>query len=220
MDLPTQLADVLQPAISEEFEHLSVPIVVLLAVDAVLMRLYVLCEHAVRQARDDDNDRLLPLGFQGVTRRLAEHDGLGAVGVQVARDDARRNAVVRIQQAERDHRAGVDGEAVVGDSPGEESPRFGGVSVAFGELDIHAELVGHAAEEVEVVVDVHPFRLRVRLDLVTDDRRPGGRVDQQDVRTAEFDLLSAVVERCAQSAPALVLFGRQQRLRVRRHMHP
>ena len=60
------------------------------------------------------------------------------------------------------------------------------------------------------------YRLRMCLDLMSDDAGPDGRVDQQQVGVCLLDTLAAGVEGFAQPAPALVLLRCEQRVGVRR----
>ena len=68
----------------------------------------------------------------------------------------------------------------------------------MGEIRIDLEIVVHGAEVVEVVVHEVPHRVRIGLDLMANDARPSGRIDDEKVRSAGLDAGGRFIEGSAQ----------------------
>ena len=65
---------------------------------------------------------------------------------------------------------------------------------------------------MEELVDVDPLRLRIGLNLMTDDGGPHGAVDQQSLGTAVDDLLTRLLEARTELTPARVGLGTEERM--------
>ena len=212
-----QLADVFETTVAQELEDLAVPFIVLEGVNAVVLGLDASGEHAVGQGHGGHHGHLLARGLRSVDAGFGEDGRFGAVCVHVGGHDDRRDAVVGVQQRQRDHGTDVNREAVVIDRSSRQATLFCGIAPGVGEIRIDLEIVVHGAEVVEVVVHEVPHRVRIGLDLVANDARPSGRVNDEEVGSAGLDAGGRFIEGSAQSAVAFVGVGSQQGVRMHRH---
>ncbi|MEZ4264895.1 MAG: hypothetical protein R3F39_00850 [Myxococcota bacterium] len=212
-----ELRRVLQAPVAQKLEQLAVVLVVFGRVDAVVFWVDEVGEEAVGQGHDHHGHGPLSLSPQRVRGGLGQDDRLRAVGVDVGGDDAGRHAPLRVEEAQRHDRPGVDGEAVVVDGPRVQAAGEGRVAEGCSVGRVHLEAVGDRAQVVEELVGVRPLGHRPRLDLVADDAGPLGRVDQQEIRGELGDLGSRPLVGVAQGLVARALVGAEQRVRHARH---
>ena len=212
--LARHLRHVLQPPLTEHLHDLAIPFVVFGRRDLVVRRIDFSDLVAVGKVGDADGDGLLPVAIDGFARQAAEGARLVALRVDVAGDDRRGNGVVRIQQLQRDDRAGVHGKAVVIHGGRLHARLFHQRAIQLAELRVDAELIGDLAELVPVLIDEHPLRLRIDLHEMADDREPLCGVQENQLRTGALDLpphrFVTALERC----PAPVLPGSEQDVRL------
>ena len=212
-----ELAHVFHPTLLEEFENLPIPLVVFEGVNFVVFGLNEIREHPVGQRHGGDGHGASTLGFDDVEARLGQHGGFVPVGVHVRRNDDGGDAVVGIEQGQSNDGTHVDGEAFVVHTSALQAPVSIRIVPRMSKLGIDVEGVRNRSQIVEVVVNHHPFRVWVGLDLVPDDGRPRGRIDDEKVGVEIANCLGGFVESVAQISPSGVLIGSQHRVWVDGH---
>ena len=150
-------------------------------------------------------------------RGAAEGARLVAFRVDVARDDRRRNGVVRIEQLERDDRAGVEREAVIVDRRRLHAEVLADGRVKPSELRIDAERVRDLAELVPVLIDERPLRIRIGLKEMSDDGEPLRRIEQHQFGAGVLDLASDGLVALLQRRPSGIAIRRKQNVRLPRN---
>ena len=68
------------------------------------------------------------------------------------------------------------------------------LSVTLCIFGIHTELIGHRAEEVEVIIHVSEYWFGMGLDLVSDNAGPGSGVNQNQVSVALLNPAATLIE--------------------------
>ena len=86
----------------------------------------------------------------------------------------------------------------------------------MGEVSIDVERVGDGAQIVEIMVDHHPFGIGVCLDLMADDGRPCGGVNDEQIRFKVLNRLSRLVKGIPKLSPPWILVRCKHRMRVNR----
>src|SRR5581483_1024344 len=162
-ELARDLRDILEAAFAEHLEDLAVPLVIFLRRDAVVRRIDLRDFVPVGEIRHDDDDRLLPVTVDRRAPREAESTSLFTLRVDVAGDDARRDRVVRIEQFQRDDRAGVDWKPAIVHRRSLHAVLLAKPRIQLAELRIDAELVRDLAELVPVRIDERPRRFGIDL---------------------------------------------------------
>ncbi len=74
---------------------------------------------------------------------------------------------------------------------------LGRIAPSMGKVGIDVEVVMHGSQFMEVVVNEVPDWIWVCLDLVSDDARPGGRIDDEQVCATGFNPRRGLVKGCS-----------------------
>ena len=96
VNLARQLGHIFEPSLAEELENLAIPFVIFERVNTVVIRQNRFSEHSVGQTHRTDYRHFTPGLLNRIQARLCQNDGLSTVGVDIAGDDADRDAIVRI----------------------------------------------------------------------------------------------------------------------------
>ena len=211
------MSDVLESSLFEEFEDLSVPLVVLEGMDGVRLGFNEIREHTVGERHCRDGHGTTPLRFHHVEASFGQHRSFAAVGVHVGGHDDGRNALVGVEQRQGHDRAHIDGEPLVVHAPALKTALVVGFVPCVGEVSIDVEGVVYGAQIVEIVVHHHPFRVGVGLDLMADDARPGRRVNDDEVGIHVLNGLCRLIVGVAKTLPTRVLVGCQNGVGMNGH---